>query len=298
MIFKLNGADFSGNNIGKIDFPIEISEFTKRAITASGSTMSTAKQNALEVFFRNVGAIGSSSDLWSKLTKVYLPFLGVDVTKSFVNYKGNTVDATPLVTDAEIVNGGFRIKGADGGTVISVPDSCKVDGVSIDWRDASVFVLNTEDFVFDGSRNMLLACLQDDGKNGEYMSITTPSDNRISIDASQFVDGVNQIITPSVSFSIYTAVANKQVIGFSSHDGDLNGIFYGGVTKRTASRNLDNATDATGMLYTGSLTSKVNKQLANGAIVIGKYMTLEEMAAFQTALIELAGNFIELVVVE
>lgn len=294
MIFKLNGADFSSNNIGKIDLPIEISEFTKRAITASGSTMSTAKQKALEVFFRNVGAIGSSSDLWSKLTKVYLPFLGVDVTKSFVNYKGNTVDATPLVTDAEIVNGGFRIKGADGGTEISVPDSCKVDGVSIDWRDASVFVLNTEDFVFDGSRSMKLSCLQKDGKNGEYMHIIAPSDKRIMIEAIQFFNNEAKFITPSTSLSTYSGVANKQVIGFSSHEGDLNGIFYGGVTERTASRNLDNATDATGMLYTGSLTKKVNKQLANGAIVIGKYMTLEEMTAFQTALTTLASAFIDL----
>ena len=181
MIIKLNGADFSANNIGKIDFPIEISEFTKRAIIASGSKMTTEQQNALEVFFRNVGAIGSGSELWGKLTKVYLPFLGVDVTKSFVNYKGNTVDATPLATDAEIVNGGFRIKGADGTTAISVPDSCKIDGVSIDWRDASVFVLNTEDFVFDESRNMLLSCLQKDGNNGEYMSITAPSAETITI---------------------------------------------------------------------------------------------------------------------
>lgn len=293
MIIKLNGADFSANNIGKIDFPIEISNFTKRAIEASGSTMDTNKQIALEIFFRSVGAIGSVSGLWSKLTYVYLPFLGDNVTKAFVNYKDNSVDATPLVTDAELVNGGFRIKGADGTTGISIPESCKVSGVSIDWRDASVFVLNTEEFVFDESKIISISNLHD-LTNGEFFMVNTPSTNTITISASQYTDGDNAYITPSTAFAIYEGVSNKQVIGFSSHDGDLNGVFYGGKTKRTASRNLDNATDVTGMLYTGSLTGKVSGQYANGAIVIGKYMAIEEMVAFQTALTELAGNFIEL----
>lgn len=293
MIIKLNGADFSANNIGKIDLSTEISEFTKRAITASGSTMSTDQQNALEVFFRNIGAIGSGSELWSKLTNVYLPFLGVDVTKSFVNYKGNTVDATPLTTDAELVNGGFRIKGADGTTAIPVPESCKVSGISIDWRDASIFVLNTEEFIFDASKNISIANLHD-STNGEYFKINTPNVNTISIEAAQFTDNTISYITPSTPFAIYDAVSNKQVIGFSSHNGDLNEVFYGGATKRTASRNLENATDEIGMLHTGVLVGKAVRQYANGAIVIGKYMTLEEMAAFQTALTTLASAFIEM----
>lgn len=86
MILVLNGADFSADNIGKVQVTIELHPFTKSAIQASGNTTLTNKQkSALNALFLAMGVDGSNN-VMSKMRYMYLPILCNDVTKALVNY--------------------------------------------------------------------------------------------------------------------------------------------------------------------------------------------------------------------
>lgn len=95
MVIRLDGADFSADNLGKIYVGI-LDDFTTAAITASGnSSMTDGQKAALNTFFEDIGAFGTKSTIWSKLDKVYIPLLASDVANAMVNYKTNTADTTP-----------------------------------------------------------------------------------------------------------------------------------------------------------------------------------------------------------
>lgn len=86
MILVLEGADFSADNIGKVQVTTELHPFTKSAIQASGNTTLTNEQkSALDALFLAMGVDGSNN-VMSKMRYMYLPILCNDVTKALVNY--------------------------------------------------------------------------------------------------------------------------------------------------------------------------------------------------------------------
>lgn len=86
MILVLKGADFSADNLGKVQVTTELHPFTKSAIQASGNTTLTSEQkSALDALFLAMGVDGSN-DVMSKMRYMYLPILCNDVTKALVNY--------------------------------------------------------------------------------------------------------------------------------------------------------------------------------------------------------------------
>lgn len=86
MILVLKGADFSADNLGKVQVTTELHPFTKSAIQASGNTTLTSEQkSALDALFLAMGVDGSNN-VMSKMRYMYLPILCNDVTKSLVNY--------------------------------------------------------------------------------------------------------------------------------------------------------------------------------------------------------------------
>ena len=111
MIIRLSRADFSANNIGKYEFPKDLSQFTLDAIAASGKVMTDEQKYAMEYFFTSIGAINNNG-IWAKLDKVYIPFIGADVTKGLVNYKDNNLDNTLNADNLTLVNGGVKVKGS------------------------------------------------------------------------------------------------------------------------------------------------------------------------------------------
>lgn len=91
MILILKDADFSANNIGKVELPREVSKFTLSALAASGNKSLTGKKVlALDTFFGNIGAI-SNSGIWPKLKLFTLPLIAGSLDKALVNYKDNSV---------------------------------------------------------------------------------------------------------------------------------------------------------------------------------------------------------------
>lgn len=100
MILVLKNADFSENNLGQVDIPRELSQFTLDAIEASGNTtMTNAQKIVLDELFLAMGA-GTQDSVMSKMRKVYLPIIAGDLSKALVNYADDnfTVDATPSST--------------------------------------------------------------------------------------------------------------------------------------------------------------------------------------------------------
>lgn len=97
MIIVLKGADFSANNIGKVQVTTDLHPYTKAAIDASGNTSLTGEQkSALNELFLAMGVDGSN-DAMSKMRRVYLPIIAGDVSKALVNY--NTTD---MIVDKEL----------------------------------------------------------------------------------------------------------------------------------------------------------------------------------------------------
>ena len=117
MILVLEGADFSQNNLGQVEVTTILDDFTKAAIAASGNSNMTDIQKAnLNTFFKRLGAFGGVGTIWNKLTYLWLPMIAGDLAHSLVNYKDNTVSATPNGSDWTLQNKGIKAIGtpADG----------------------------------------------------------------------------------------------------------------------------------------------------------------------------------------
>lgn len=105
MILILKDADFSANNLGKVELPREVSNFTLSALAASGNKSLTGeKVLALDTFFSNIGAI-SNSGIWPKLKLFTLPLIAGSLDKALVNYKDNSVIYSVDGAYWELVNG-------------------------------------------------------------------------------------------------------------------------------------------------------------------------------------------------
>lgn len=148
MVVKLNGADFSEQNIGTYELPEEINAFTLAAIAASGRTFNSTQKSALNTFFKTLGAFGNESAIWSKLDKVYMPMLAGDLSKAVVNYKTNNVDAVPDASWLELRNRGLaKISGSTTGTKVQLPNT------SVNPSNLSVFTFNTVELVDAGAND-------------------------------------------------------------------------------------------------------------------------------------------------
>lgn len=123
MIVKLNGADFSANNIGQVRTNRELNDFTKSAIIASGNESLTDEQKyALDDLFLAMGVDGSNN-VMSKMRRVYLPIIAGDVTKAVINYKDNsfTVDKEIDSTHWELRSHGLVGKASGQNIVLTEP---------------------------------------------------------------------------------------------------------------------------------------------------------------------------------
>lgn len=87
MIIKINGADFSQNNLGQVVVINELDPFTKAAIAASGNNSLTLQQKVmLNELFLKMGVDGSNN-VMSKIHRLYLPIIAGDVSHALINYK-------------------------------------------------------------------------------------------------------------------------------------------------------------------------------------------------------------------
>lgn len=88
MIIKLNGADFSKNNIGKIEFKKELSAETLALLGNYTKVLSDTQKYAFQDFI--VGL--KQNNIWANIGNLYLPILAGTLSESMYNVKTNKND--------------------------------------------------------------------------------------------------------------------------------------------------------------------------------------------------------------
>lgn len=148
MIIKLNGADFSANNLGQVQVTTELNAFTKSAIAASGNDSLTKEQkSALDALFLAMGVDGSNT-VMSKMRKVYLPMIAGDVSKALVNYADANfaVDVELSDTYWELRNNGLVGKSSSGQAIsMTLDDPIVASNFTQLWLRTELMVAGTND---------------------------------------------------------------------------------------------------------------------------------------------------------
>lgn len=296
MIIRLSRADFSANNIGKYEFPKELSQFTLNAIAASGKVMTDEQKYALENFFSSVGAI-ENNGIWAKLDKVYIPFIGADVTKGLINYKDNNLDNTLNSNNLTLVNGGVKVKGETNVTAADAGNA--VDGYVWNWDSKSVFMLNTESLIIDGSEKSIIQLSTYTGNvsnKWQGFNIRNTATNVITFKIDQ---SNNNLIEDTNGYSYIEnskIVTRPQLIGASSNGSNVICMLGDGITKTFAVANQYQADSNPHTLYPFALNIRGEigaKSKACGALILGDYLTEEEMKSLQSDVETLYSKFVE-----
>lgn len=298
MILKVQGADFSANNIGKITFPVILSQFTLNAIVASGNnSMTSEQQQALEMFFRNTGAINNIG-IWSKLDKVYIPFVTQNMANAYVNFKNNNVDATLNTEYFE-----YRNKGVCKNETAASPNSPDLlhnnaGSYKWNWSDKSVVVMNTEGYPYTPGTpytNAFSIMCDSYANDSKWQALKRNIGGAVNSNYESFtLDQSNSNIVQSVD--IITGIAQQKdagVFAVSVKNNDVKILFANGSLKEyTASEYSPSTVEGTLYLYGVSRTGGSNKNiLPIGSMLLGNALTEEEMKLAQSELMKLWDAF-------
>lgn len=154
MIIILKEADFSENNIGQIEIPVEFSELTKSVI-AKYSNINSGVKVKLNTMLNTLNTAG----IYSKLKVLYIPILASNLNECFIELINNyqVDDATKLSaytynSDGVSRTGGFssRTAGANSPAYIQV-DSFNASSLSMFAYRASVPANQAEQFSQDST---------------------------------------------------------------------------------------------------------------------------------------------------
>ena len=211
MIVILNTADFSSQNIGKIDRPNVINQFTLDAVAASGNTdINSEKLNALNNFFKKVGAFGAQSELWNNVKIAFLPMLAADLSHCLVDYTDNTTPVIPESAYYELKDGGMhglatsnnyvqrnafdsaKIVNNDNFTIISLASECNCDILTIGSGGKDVVFTCTRSSV--GDQNYIVSNYATPILNtGVYQSYINQRSLAVNSDAVLVGNGLSKI---------------------------------------------------------------------------------------------------------
>lgn len=106
MVIKLTGADFSSNNIGKLNLLATLSSETK-ALLANYSRRLTSEQNyAVQDFIQGL----KDNGIWTKIGNLYLPVLAGNLSEVLYNVKTGTMDGSLNTNGYVLQNNGLNVK--------------------------------------------------------------------------------------------------------------------------------------------------------------------------------------------
>lgn len=291
MIIRLSRADFSANNIGKYEFPKELSQFTLNAIAASGKVMTDEQKYALEDFFTSIGAIDNNG-IWAKLDKVYIPFIGADVTKGLMNYKTNNLDNTLNADNLTLVNGGVKVKGETNVTTADANNA--VENYVWNWESKSVFFLNTEPLIIDGSATSIYQLSTYTGNvsnKWQGVKIINTVNNAIKF----VIDQSNANLIGEINYINQSGLVTRpQLIGASSNGSNVICMLGNGITKTFAVASSYQADNTPHTLYpfAGGINGTIMAtSKACGALILGDYLTESEMKSLQSDVETLYSKF-------
>lgn len=300
MLIVIRDADFSANNIGTISVPVELNAFTKAALAASNNNgLASDKKQALDTFFKEMGAFGSQSNLWSKFDMVYLPFVVSGMEYSLMNYIDNTTVVTPNTSYFSKVNGGIKpianINASSEANVLKVSES-----YVFDYRNKSTIFLATEDVDTTKARYQGVVIQWASGASfkrwGPNNSGASP--NYDTLAPSLWIDNSWTTIASDPSALYLGSDLAKGVRGISCDGTTVYFMGANGTVKSTPVKSGSDtyASTASGNLYFNSehylgYIEDYKRYAAQGALIMGTYLTSSEMQTVQTSLMKLYNAF-------
>lgn len=299
MLIVIRNADFSANNIGTISVPAELNDFTKAALAASNNNgLASDKKQALDTFFKEMGAFGSQSNLWSKFDMVYLPFVVSGMEYSLMNYIDNTTVVTPNTSYFSKVNGGIK-------PIADFNDDAYKLKISseyvFDYRNKSTLFLATENINTDRSNYAGVICQYSGGTSFKRWGVSNsgahaPYNVILPITV---IDNNFQSIVGNES-DLYSSGTNIDVRGISCNGTNVYFMSNNGIVKSSAVKSGADSYISTvaGPIYFNSeqATGKIEnheKYKALGGLIIGNYLTGEEMQVVRISLMKLYNAFFE-----
>lgn len=90
MILRLNGADFSANNIGKIDIIREITSDTKKLLSNFSREFTEEQMFAVQDFINGL----KNNEIWSSIGNLYIPVMCGSLSECGYNLKTGEKDVT------------------------------------------------------------------------------------------------------------------------------------------------------------------------------------------------------------
>lgn len=103
MIIKLNGADFSKNNLGQIQFRRELTAETLNILSKYTKVLSDEQKFAFQDFLNGLKANG----IWDKIGVMYMPILSSKLSECVLNLKDLTQCTVPTTTSLYKIEGGY-----------------------------------------------------------------------------------------------------------------------------------------------------------------------------------------------
>lgn len=291
MVIKLEGADFSANNIGKVVIA-EISEFTKAAIEASGNTSMSANQKlALEVFFDTIGA-KDNSGVAAKIERLYIPLInGGNLATALVNYKDNVVDSVLDSNNYQMRNRGVAGLLESPSAITSVAKTSTI----VDSKDFSFFIGFNENFDNGGRVAYIASYNGNSGNNRFYLQTTTGSaDGNATLYKTHISpSGLNMLggnsDYSSIAFKTFgmSSVANTNDMLFENIFGEFSTKTYSAL----ANIGQDTTPSDLMLFVNASKVPMKSNAPAVGMLMFGKGMTEQEMRTFKMAADTLAEAF-------
>lgn len=294
MILVLRGADFSANNLGQVEITTELDDYTKAAIAASGNTgMTNVQKSALNTFFKKVGAWGGGSNIWSKMDRVYIPFLCADIANAGHDYTENGDDVT-LASDKYVL----RNKGLTGALESPATYSGPQIPMLISKRDFSFFIMTTEQINGNSQTSgTLLGYTGNSGSNRFYASLSSVSSGNAIILRADHLKPSGASLLPNVGK--FEEMSQWKLTGYSLTGTDTAScITFSGLIKEVIYTNWDNIGDDNAKNNTYIFTNSNGQPLAVSSKSIGMFMmghglTNDEMLILKEASDKLAEFFVE-----
>lgn len=300
MLIVIKNADFSSNNVGKVSVPEELDTFTLEALEASHNTsLEDGKKQALNTFFKEMGAFGSKSNLWSKFDMVYLPFVVSGMEYSLMNYIDNTTVVTPNTSYFSKVNGGIK-------PIADFTDDAYKLKISseyvFDYRNKSTLFLATENINTDIAYNYAgVICQYSGGTSFKRWGVNNSGASApyVVILPTAVIDNNFQVLASEPS-DLYSSGTNIDVRGISCNGTNVYFMSNNGIIKSSAVKSGADSYISTvaGPIYynceqaTGAMLEHA-KYKALGGLIIGNYLTGEEMQVVRISLMKLYNAFFE-----
>lgn len=296
MILVLKGADFSANNLGQVEITTELNEFTKAAIVASGNTsMSEEQKSALDTFFRNIGAFGGSSEIFSKIERMYIPFICGGISFAGHDFAEKNSGVTLSAEAYALRNKGIT------GALESPTANCPKIPMLVSKRDFSFFLMTTEQI--DNNNQGVQVFFSYNGNSGAnrfYAQMTSPGGgNVINIRLDHLNPSSTNLIANVMQLNSDYSTRNYGLLAGFSLTGN-NQVKFITLDERIESvtypnwENIGDDTEITNANVFGAANAKAlsSKSKSIGMFLLGSGLSEDEMVSLKKAADKLASYFV------